>query len=79
MNKYNIGDQVRIKGSKELKELRDIGGDITEEMIECGSRIVTISYVVPNYLWLCSTLPEYRVEEIPEWTWYENLLEPIEE
>lgn len=78
MSTYNIGDRVRIKESKELKELRDTGHDITSEMIECGSRIVTISYVVPQYLWLYSALPEYRVEEIPEWTWYENLLEPIE-
>lgn len=78
MSTYNIGDRVRIKESKELKELRDQGGDITSEMIECGGRIVTISYVVPRYIWLYPSLPEYRIEEIPEWTWYENLLEPIE-
>lgn len=79
MSMYNVGDYVRIKWSKALKELRDKGHDITSEMIECGNRIVTISYVVPQYLWLYPSLSEYRVEEIPEWTWYENLLEPIEE
>ena len=78
MSTYNIGDQVRIKWSKELKELRDKGEDITSEMIECGSRIVTIGYIVPESLWITPSVPEYRVEEIPEWIWYENLLEPIE-
>lgn len=47
-------------------------------MIEAGGKIVTILYVVPKYLWLTPTMPEYKVEEEPYWTWYENLLEPIE-
>lgn len=78
MGKYNIGDRVRIKESKELKELRDRGADITEEMIECGGRIVTIRFVVSKCVWVSPAMPRYRVEEIPRWTWYENLLEPLE-
>lgn len=76
MGKYNIGDQVRIKESKELKELRDRGADITEEMIECGGRIVTIRYIVSKCVWVSPTMPGYIMEEILGWTWYENLLEP---
>ncbi len=75
---FKEGDQVRIKSSKELKELRDQGHDITSEMIECGGKIVIIDYILPKSLWITPSVPEYRVEEIPEWLWYQNLLEPIE-
>ena len=78
MNKYNIGDQVRIKGSKELKELRDRGADITQEMIECGGRIVTIRFVVSRCVWVSPAMPGYKMKGIPTWTWYENLLESLE-
>lgn len=78
MSTYEVNDQVRIKSSKELIRLRELGHDITDEMIEAGSKIVTILYVVPSYLWIKPAIPEYRVEEEPEWTWYENLLEPID-
>lgn len=78
MSTYEVNDQVRIKSSKELIRLRELGHDITDEMIEAGGKIVTILYVVPSYLWIKPAIPEYRVEEEPEWTWYENLLEPIE-
>lgn len=78
MSTYEVNDQVRIKSSKELIRLRELGHDITDEMIEAGGKIVTILYVVPSYLWIKPAILEYRVEEEPEWTWYENLLEPIE-
>ena len=76
-NKFRVGQRVRIISKEQLVELEHNGEDITDEMIEVGGKIVTILYVVPRYLWLTPTMPEYRVEE-SEWTWYENLLEPIE-
>nr|DAE61993.1 MAG TPA: hypothetical protein [Caudoviricetes sp.] len=78
MTKYNIGDQVRIKSAKELKELRYLGHDITSEMIECGGEIVIVWYIVPKSLWINPLMPEYKVRGGLGWTWYENLLEPIE-
>lgn len=75
---FKEGDQVRIKSSKELKELRDKGADVTEEMIECGGKIVIIWYVVPKSLWINPSMPEYKVRGGLGWTWYENLLTPIE-
>lgn len=79
MSTYEVNDHVRIKSSKELTRLRELGHDITDEMIEFGGKIVTILYVVPNYLWITSAIPEYRVDiDEQYWTWYDNLLEPIE-
>jgi hypothetical protein len=77
-NKFKVGQKVRIVSKEQLVELEHNGADIIDEMIEAGGKIVTILYVVPKYLWLTPTMPEYKVEEEPVWTWYENLLEPIE-
>lgn len=76
-NKFTVGQKVRIVPKEQLVELEHNGEDIIDEMIEAGGKIVTILYVVPKYLWLTPTMPEYKVEE-SYWTWYENLLEPIE-
>ena len=78
MSKYNIGDRVRIKSVEQLKDLRNRGADITQEMIEYGGRIVTIRYILPKCIWVSSVMPGYKMKEIPTWTWYENLLEPLE-
>lgn len=77
-SEFKVGQRVRIIPKEQLVKLERNGEDITDEMIECGGKIVTILYVLPRYLWLTPTMPEYRVEEESEWTWYENLLEPIE-
>lgn len=77
-SKFKVGQRVRILPKEQLVKLEHNGADITDEMIEAGGKIVTILYVVPRYLWLTPTMPEYRVEEESEWIWYENLLEPIE-
>lgn len=76
-NKFKVGQKVRILPKEQLVELEHNGADVIDEMIECGGKIVTILYVVPKYLWLTPTMPEYKVDE-SLCTWYENLLEPIE-
>lgn len=76
-NKFKVGQRVRILPKEQLVELEHNGADIIDEMIEAGGKIVTILYVVPKYLWVTPTMPEYKVDE-SLWTWYENLLEPIE-
>lgn len=78
INKFKEGDQVRIKSSEELMKLRELGHDITEDMIECGGKIVIVWYVVPKSLWITPSMPEYKVRGGMGWTWYENLLEPID-
>lgn len=82
-SKFTVGQRVRILPKEELVELERNGADITGEMFEYGGKEATIIEVSNYYRWLFKDLPEYRLnidkeDEQGPWTWYENLLEPIE-
>lgn len=80
-SKFTVGQKVRILPKEQLVELEHNGADITEEMFEYGGKEATIIEVSNCYRWLFKDLPEYRLDidkDEGPWTWYENLLEPID-
>lgn len=77
---FEEGQEIQIVSIKELVRLRiEDDTDIVPLMFQYGGYKTKIARVVPQEQWTCEDVPEYELDADNRcWTWYHNLLKPIE-